>query len=63
MSSLATSSIEDQAQGFPRRGHYLLAAVAMTVLFVYGSFVPLEYQAIEFFRSRAGGSVRCVTFI
>jgi len=48
MSSLATSSLEDQAYGFPRRGHYLLAAVAMTLLFVYGSFVPLEYEAIRF---------------
>jgi len=61
MSSLTPSSIEGQAYGFPRRGHYLLAAVVMTVLFVYGSFVPLEYQAIRF--TDAVGRFRAVRYL
>ena len=61
MSSLTPSNIEDQARGFPRRGHYLLAAIAMTLLFVYGSFVPLEYQAISF--AKAVERFRAVSYL
>ena len=32
----------------PRRGHYALAAVLITVLAVYGSLVPLEYESLSF---------------
>lgn len=30
----------------PRRGHYAWGAILFTLLFVYGSFVPLEFKAI-----------------
>ncbi len=35
------------AEGFPRRVHYLVAALGFTLLAVYGSFVPLAYRAIS----------------
>ncbi len=31
---------------FPRRAHYMWAAILFMLLFVYGSFVPLEYRAL-----------------
>jgi len=55
--NMIQSGPEERGVPFPRRGHYFLTALVATLLFAYGSFVPLEYrsislaEAIEHFRA------------
>ena len=44
----APHGIADTAGGWPRRRHYLLAALAFSAVAVYGSLVPFRYAPLEF---------------
>jgi len=43
----AASSCDGRPESWPRRGHYLLLAVFVTIAGVYGSLVPFSYRPLE----------------